>query len=225
MTDFSLCPRIPKSGVWLLLCYPVAANSPGLTQHDVLLWGHFKTQMTQIRSTARLMRTIEMRHTCLWTSETHDNGQKRGGSDEKIQKFRILLGILIDTDLCGIFHLHFDSSFCSTDHKYPRLTRFMKNDAVRKLANYKDHARGHYKAYAPRYRAQSNFRGLSTLLITSRVPVNSAKGSQLQHAWQCYCQIIPRMIWYSFICNFSDCVIFHKLVSNVVCGGKWSTKM
>ena len=32
-----------------------------------------------------------MRHTCLWESETHENGQKRGGSDEKLQKVLILL--------------------------------------------------------------------------------------------------------------------------------------
>ena len=34
-----------------------------------------------------------MRQTCLWTSETHENGQKRGGSDEKVQKLWILLGV------------------------------------------------------------------------------------------------------------------------------------
>ena len=33
-----------------------------------------------------------MRHTCLWTSETHKNGHKRGGSDEKVQRIWILLG-------------------------------------------------------------------------------------------------------------------------------------
>ena len=34
-----------------------------------------------------------MRHTCLWPSDTHENGQKRGGSDEKVQKLWILLGV------------------------------------------------------------------------------------------------------------------------------------
>ena len=34
---------------------------------------------------------MQMRHTWLWTSETHENGQKRGGSDEKVQKLWILL--------------------------------------------------------------------------------------------------------------------------------------
>ena len=53
-TDFSLCPRIPKSGGWVLLCYRLAASSPGSTQLDALLWGHFMTQVTQIRPTARL---------------------------------------------------------------------------------------------------------------------------------------------------------------------------
>ena len=33
-----------------------------------------------------------MRHKCLWTSETHENVQKRGGRDEKVQKLWILLG-------------------------------------------------------------------------------------------------------------------------------------
>ena len=37
------------------------------------------------------MKTIQMRHTCLWTSETHENGQKRGGSDKKVQKLWNLL--------------------------------------------------------------------------------------------------------------------------------------
>ncbi len=48
----------------------------GLTQLDVLLWGHFKTQTTQIRPTARLWELLQMRHTSLWTSETHETGQK-----------------------------------------------------------------------------------------------------------------------------------------------------
>ena len=33
-----------------------------------------------------------MRHTWLWTSETHETGQKRDGSDEKLQKLLIILG-------------------------------------------------------------------------------------------------------------------------------------
>ena len=33
-----------------------------------------------------------MRHTCLLTSETHANGQKRGDSDEKVQKLWVILG-------------------------------------------------------------------------------------------------------------------------------------
>ncbi len=32
-----------------------------------------------------------MRHMCLWTNEMHDNGHKRGGSDEKVQKLWIIL--------------------------------------------------------------------------------------------------------------------------------------
>ena len=39
------------------------------------------------------MRTMQMRHTCLWTSGTHEKGQKRGGSDEKVQKLWIFLGV------------------------------------------------------------------------------------------------------------------------------------
>ncbi len=38
------------------------------------------------------MRTMQMRHTCLWTSETHETGQKRGGSDNKGQKLWIIIG-------------------------------------------------------------------------------------------------------------------------------------
>ena len=37
------------------------------------------------------MRTMQMRHMCLWTNEMHDNGHKRGGSDEKVQKLWIIL--------------------------------------------------------------------------------------------------------------------------------------
>ena len=39
------------------------------------------------------MRTMQMRHTCLWTSETNENGQKTGGSDDKVQKLWIFLGV------------------------------------------------------------------------------------------------------------------------------------
>ncbi len=35
---------------------------------------------------------MQMRHTCLWTSEQHENVQKRGSSDKKVQKVWILLG-------------------------------------------------------------------------------------------------------------------------------------
>ncbi len=34
-----------------------------------------------------------MHHICLWTSETHENGQKRCGSDEKVLKLGSFLGV------------------------------------------------------------------------------------------------------------------------------------
>ena len=36
---------------------------------------------------------MQMRQMCLWTNETHENGQKRCGSDENVQKLWIILGV------------------------------------------------------------------------------------------------------------------------------------
>ncbi len=131
------------------------------------------------------------------------------------------------TDLCENFSLHFDTSFSSTYHYCLRFTRFIKkwrNPTSCKLQRsrqgklqrvFTTHARN--QGYWSLHHGYTEA-GYSTVLITAPCSDKFIKGYSIAACVAMWLSNSPRVIF--FICDFSDCVIFHKLVSNV--DNSWS---
>ena len=105
-----------------------------------------------------------------------------------------LYGDIINTDLCWILLSTFwYLIFLHGTYIIPVWHWLMKNDAVQKVANYKDRASRNYKAsslHMPYWTLHHGtvpvqiVAGYSTLLITATHPVTSVRVIQLWHAWQ-----------------------------------------
>ncbi len=117
------------------------------------------------------------------------------------------------------FLIYFETLFSSTDHKLTTFEAIYENSTSWKVVNYKDHARGNYNVCPPHMPIINPFdrcivvpcpvklvRVIQPYWSLHHVQVNLARVIQLQHVWQCFCQIIPA--WYSKFATFQTPLFF-----------------